>query len=177
MLLVAILESCDEVSVSLRLPELAVFRPTHLFCAQCCPSRICLSISPPLSRWTTVRHPSQPLLHPSRSTPPITPDEEDSQQLLSPPPVISPEWATSAIRVSVAAFQRFALAHHTYMQKTTQERLNQQGNPTSFHLNDRVKIYVPPHQRPTSMHRSTSKTHRRMARTLPDHPDPLPRHL
>jgi hypothetical protein len=30
------------------------------------------------------------------------------------------------------------------MQKTTQERLNQQGNPTSFQLNDRVKIYVPP---------------------------------
>jgi transposase InsO family protein len=73
-----------------------------------------------------------------------SPDDEDSQQLLSPPTVISPEWAASAIRISVAAFHRFALAHHTYMQKTTQERLNQQGNPTSFQLNDRVKIYVPP---------------------------------
>ena len=30
------------------------------------------------------------------------------------------------------------------MQRTTQDRLNQHGTPTSFQLNDRVKIYVPP---------------------------------
>ncbi len=49
--------------------------------------------------------------------------------------MISPEWAASAIRISVAAFHRFA----------TQDCLNRQGTPTSFQLNDRVnKIYVPP---------------------------------
>jgi hypothetical protein len=37
-----------------------------------------------------------------------TPDDEDSQQLIKSPPVISPEWAAEAIRVSVAAFHRFA---------------------------------------------------------------------
>jgi hypothetical protein len=72
------------------------------------------------------------------------PYDEDSQQLLTPPKVISPEWAASAIRILVAAFHRFALAHHTYMQKTSQDRLNRQGTPTSFQLNDRVNIYVPP---------------------------------
>ena len=73
-----------------------------------------------------------------------TPADEDSQQLITPPPIVSPAWAAEAIRVSVAAFHRFALAHTTYMQRTTQERLNKQGTPTSFQLNDRVKIYVPP---------------------------------
>jgi hypothetical protein len=34
-------------------------------------------------------------------------------------------------------------AHRTYMQQSTEERLNKQDNPTTFQLNDRVKIYVP----------------------------------
>jgi hypothetical protein len=34
--------------------------------------------------------------------------------------------------------------HTTFMQQTTKERLNKQGNSTSFKLHDRVKIYVPP---------------------------------
>ncbi len=80
----------------------------------------------------------------SPDAPDFTPEEEDAQQLIQPPKVISPEWAAAAIRVSVAAFHRFALTHTSYMQATTQERLNQQGTPTSFQLNDRVKIYVPP---------------------------------
>ncbi len=37
-----------------------------------------------------------------------------------------------------------AAAHKTYIATTTQERLNQHGNPTTFALHDRVKIYVPP---------------------------------
>jgi transposase InsO family protein len=76
--------------------------------------------------------------------PDFAPDEEDAQQLIQTPKVISPEWAAAAIRSSVTAFHRFALAHNSYMQKTTQECLNQQGTPTTFQLNDRVKIYVPP---------------------------------
>jgi hypothetical protein len=87
-------------------------------------------------------------------------DDENSQQLITPPKVISPEWAASAIQISVAAFHRFALAHHTYMQKTTQDRLNRQGNPTSFQLNDRVKIYVPP------THAQLTRTGRRAKHTV-----------
>jgi transposase InsO family protein len=76
--------------------------------------------------------------------PDLTPDEEDAQQQIQPPKVISPAWAAAAIRISVAAFHRFALAHTSYVQATTKERLNQQGTPTTFQVNDRVKIYVPP---------------------------------
>jgi hypothetical protein len=69
---------------------------------------------------------------------------DESQQLLDPPTTLSPALAAAAIRVSVAAFHRFAHAHAEYMQATTTERLNIQGNPTTFQLNDCVKIYVPP---------------------------------
>ena len=72
-------------------------------------------------------------------------DDDDSQQSLTPPALgLSPGLAAAAIRISVAAFHRYAHAHRTYMQRSTEERLNQQGNPTTFQLNDRVKIYVPP---------------------------------
>jgi hypothetical protein len=74
----------------------------------------------------------------------ISPADDDSQQSLTTPASISPALAAAAIRISVAAFHRYAHAHRTYMQQSTEDRLNQQGNPTTFQLNDRVKIYVPP---------------------------------
>jgi hypothetical protein len=69
---------------------------------------------------------------------------DESQQQLTTPHPLSPALAADAIRISVAAFHRFAHAHARYMQQTTTERLNLQGNPTTFQLHDRVKIYVPP---------------------------------
>jgi hypothetical protein len=87
--------------------------------------------------------------------PPIPPDTsnslsddafDESQQHLSPPTTLSPALAAAAIRVSVAAFHRYAHAHAKYMQDTTKERLNSQGNPTTFQLHDRVEIYVSPTQ-------------------------------
>jgi hypothetical protein len=48
-----------------------------------------------------------------------------------------------------------ALAHKTFMARTTEERLNRHGTPTTFAINDRVKIYVPP------THAQIQKTGRR----------------
>jgi transposase InsO family protein len=81
--------------------------------------------------------------HPTDDTTP-SPDDDDSQQSLPAPASTSPELAAAAIRISVAAFHRYAHAHRTYMQRSTEDRLNHQGTPTTFQLNDRVKIYVPP---------------------------------
>jgi hypothetical protein len=52
--------------------------------------------------------------------------------------------AAAAIQTSVAAFHCYARSHREYLQSTTAERLNIQGNPTSFQLDQRVKIYMPP---------------------------------
>jgi transposase InsO family protein len=71
-------------------------------------------------------------------------DFDDSRQHLPPTKHLSPAIAVAAIQTSVAAFHRYARTHAAYLQDTTAERLNQQGNPTSFLLNERVKIYMPP---------------------------------
>ena len=71
-------------------------------------------------------------------------DDDDSQQNLPPTTHISPAAAAAAIQISVAAFHRYAHSHHRYLQRTTAERLNSQGNPTTFQLDQRVKIYMPP---------------------------------
>jgi transposase InsO family protein len=68
-------------------------------------------------------------------------DHDDSPDI-GPSP--SPEAFIAALRTSVDAFHRFAATHKLFVAKTTQERLNQYGTPTHFHLGDRVKIYVPP---------------------------------
>jgi hypothetical protein len=68
-------------------------------------------------------------------------DHDDSPDL-GPSP--SPADFVAALRTSVLTFHRFALTHKTFMATTTMERLNKFGTPTHFHLDDRVKIYVPP---------------------------------
>jgi hypothetical protein len=103
---------------------------------------------------------------------------DDSQQLLTPPTTLSPALAAAAIRVSVAAFHRYAHAHATYMQQTTEERLNKQGNPTTFQLRNRVKIYIcPTHACPIAPQRSQGQTRRGMARPVHHHPRFLAWHL
>jgi hypothetical protein len=82
-------------------------------------------------------------------TPDSTPDLpdhvfDDSQQDLPHNTHVSPALAAAAIQTSVAAFHRYARSHHDYLQRTTAERLNQQGTPTTFQLGQRVKIYMPP---------------------------------
>jgi hypothetical protein len=69
------------------------------------------------------------------------PDQDDSVAL---GPAHSPDAFVDALRTSVLAFHRFALAHKTFMATTTQERLNKYGTPAHFKVDDRVKIYVPP---------------------------------
>jgi len=69
------------------------------------------------------------------------PDQDDSPDI-GPSP--SPEAFIAALRTSVDAFHRFAASHKTFMATTTMERLNKFGTPTHFHIDDRVKIYVPP---------------------------------
>jgi hypothetical protein len=68
-------------------------------------------------------------------------DHDDSPDL-GPSP--SPADFVAALRTSVLAFHRFASTHKTFMANTTMERLNKFGTPAHFHLDDRVKIYVPP---------------------------------
>jgi hypothetical protein len=70
--------------------------------------------------------------------------DDDSQQALPVPTTLSPTAIAEAIKISVAAFHRYAHTHHRYLQQTTADRLNLQGTPTSFQLDDRVKIYMPP---------------------------------
>jgi hypothetical protein len=80
-----------------------------------------------------------------RSPTTVTDDEDDeSQQNLPPTTHLSPAAAAAAIQISVAAFHRYAHSHHRYLQRTTADRLNLQGNPTVFQLDQRVKIYMPP---------------------------------
>jgi transposase InsO family protein len=69
------------------------------------------------------------------------PDHDDSPAL-SPSP--SPADFMDALQTSVQAFHRFAATHKSFMAKTTEERLNKNGTPAHFSINDRVKIYVPP---------------------------------
>jgi hypothetical protein len=71
---------------------------------------------------------------------------DDSRQQLPPTKHLSPAVAAATIQTSVAVFHRYACTHAEYLQETTAERLNQQGNPTSFQLNQRVKIYMSPTQ-------------------------------
>jgi hypothetical protein len=69
------------------------------------------------------------------------PDQDESPNI-GPSP--SPEAFIAALRTSVDTFHRFAATHKTFMAKTAMERLNKFGTPTHFHIDDRVKIYVPP---------------------------------
>jgi hypothetical protein len=69
---------------------------------------------------------------------------DDSQQTQTNPTPLTPAWVAAAIRISVAAFHRYARSHREYLQRTTEDRLNLQGTPTSFQLGQRVKIYMPP---------------------------------
>jgi hypothetical protein len=57
---------------------------------------------------------------------------------------VSPVEFAAALRISMQAFHAMAAAHKSFLAKTTEERLNKHGTPTTFALNDRVKIYVPP---------------------------------
>jgi hypothetical protein len=69
---------------------------------------------------------------------------DDPQQGKQNPTPLTPALAAAAIQVSVAAFHRYARSHREYLQRTTADRLNMQGTPTSFQLGQRVKIYMPP---------------------------------
>jgi hypothetical protein len=71
---------------------------------------------------------------------------DDSRQQLPPTKRLSPAVAAATIQTSVAAFHCYARTHAEYLQTTTAERLSQQVNPTSFQLDHRVKIYMPPTQ-------------------------------
>jgi hypothetical protein len=75
-----------------------------------------------------------------------TPDHvlDDSQQTLPNTTPISSTLTAAAIQTSVAAFHRYARSHHDYLQRTTAERLNEQGTSISFQLGQRVKMYMPP---------------------------------
>jgi hypothetical protein len=94
--------------------------------------------SPPVSAFAPPTLESSPTLADDR--------DDESQQDLPPIAHISPTAAaaTAAIQISVATFHRYAHSHHRYLQQTTAERLNAQGNPTMFQLDQRVKIYMPP---------------------------------
>jgi hypothetical protein len=50
----------------------------------------------------------------------------------------------AALRITMTAFHEFARTHLLYTQQTTADRLNLYGIPATFHLEDKVKIYVPP---------------------------------
>ncbi len=68
-------------------------------------------------------------------SPTLANDHDDESQLDLPPIAhISPAAAAAAIQISVAAFHRYAHSHHRYLQQTTADRLNAQGNPTMFQL-------------------------------------------
>jgi hypothetical protein len=69
---------------------------------------------------------------------------DDSQQLQPKPAPLTPALVAATIRISVAAFHRYARSHREYLQRTTEDRLNLQGTPTSFALGQRVKIYMLP---------------------------------
>jgi hypothetical protein len=71
------------------------------------------------------------------------PDQVDPPDL-QPHSLVSPADFAAALRLLVQAFHAMALAHKTFMARTTEERLNRHGTPTTFVINDRVKIYVPP---------------------------------
>ncbi len=79
---------------------------------------------------------------PPYAPPPITFDDDDRATGANTPP--STHDFLTALRVTTAAFHYFAKMHLEYTQKTTAERSNQYGTPTSFNVGDKVKIYVPP---------------------------------
>ena len=103
--------------------------------------------------------------------------DDDSQQALPVPTTLSPTTIAEAIKISVAAFHRYAHTHHRYLQQTTADRLNLQGTPTSFQLDERVKIYMPPNPRSAPTYRPPRETHRILARTLSHHRHSFARHL
>jgi hypothetical protein len=72
------------------------------------------------------------------------PYPDDDAPRDDPPSLVSPAAYADALRTSAAAFHRFAASHHTYVQKTTADRLNKHGIPAHFVLGDRIKIYMPP---------------------------------
>jgi hypothetical protein len=74
----------------------------------------------------------------------LLPVPDDSSPDLDSSTPISPEAFVAALRTSVQAFHAMALSHKTFLATTTEERLNKHGTPTTFALNARVKIYVPP---------------------------------
>ena len=74
--------------------------------------------------------------------PPITFDDNDRATEANAPP--STNDFIAVLRITTAAFHHFAKTHLEYTQKSTAERLNQYGIPTSFNVGDKVKIYVPP---------------------------------
>jgi hypothetical protein len=60
------------------------------------------------------------------------------------PTALTPTLYVDALHTSIAAFHRFAHSHAAYLQKTTEDRLNDYGTPTHFDVGDKVKIYMPP---------------------------------
>ena len=85
------------------------------------------------------------------ASPPTSPfGPPDPAILLQPndqlhaPSSVSPAEFAAALRVSVQAFHALAASHKTFLATTTEERLNRHGTPTTFALQDKVKIYVPP---------------------------------
>jgi hypothetical protein len=72
------------------------------------------------------------------------PHSDDDTPREDPTSPISPAAFAEALQTSTAAFHRFAASHNSYVQQTTAARLNKHGTPAHFHVNDRVKIYMPP---------------------------------
>jgi hypothetical protein len=86
--------------------------------------------------------PKSPFGPPDPALLPLDPDASFPD--LYPATSVSPEAFAAALRISLQAFHHMALSHKTFLATTTEERLNQHGTPTTFALNARVKIYVPP---------------------------------
>ena len=131
--MVEVLESLYAISLTLTIHSLASIRTTHLFCLQFCASRFNRPTLP--FEMDFAAPPQSPFGPPN---PNIVPDNHD------PPNNVSPEDFVATLQTSMHAFHSFAAAHKTYMATTTEERLNKDGTPKTFALNDRIKIYVPP---------------------------------
>ncbi len=80
--------------------------------------------------------------------PPDPHTDADLDDTMSPdtpsPTVITPTLFVNALRTSITAFHRFARSHAAYLQKTTEDRLNDYGTQTHFQVGDKVKFYMPP---------------------------------
>jgi hypothetical protein len=107
------------------------------------------------------RPPKSPFVPPDPSF--VLSDQTDPPNF-DPSSPVSPSDFAAVLRLSMHAFHAMASAHKSYMATTTEERLN--TTPQNFALQDRVKIYVPPHTRADSTYRSQVESHCCLARTL-----------